>query len=123
MFLLITKCGGKQQKRKHILLKKTEPRLENFYETKQSLRISFCWPLYCKYMAARAVTKCRGAEHTPLLTRTQSKQTAFSITIKQSTSAKAHHALSTIIALVIAMSDCPPTSFKSYEYLGLMFYS
>ena len=78
MFLLITKCGKKQQKRKHILLRKTEPRLENFYETKQSLRISFCWPLYCKYMAARAVTKCRGAEHTPLLTRASEQASSFS---------------------------------------------
>lgn len=69
--------GKKQQKRKHILLRKTEPRLEKFYETKQRLRMSFCWHLYHKYMAARAVTKCSGAEHTALLTRAPEQASSF----------------------------------------------
>lgn len=95
-FHLLQNVGKKQQKRKHILLRKTEPRLEKFYETKQRLRMSFCWHLYHKYMAARAVTKCSGTEHTALLPELQSKQVAFSITTKKLSSAKAHHALSEI---------------------------
>ena len=123
MFLLITKCGKKTTKKKTHFTKKTEPRLEKLYENKQRQRMSFCWPLYHKFMTARAVTKRSGAEHTALLTRAPEQASSFFNHHQKSSSAKAYHALSNIISLVIAVSDCPPTSSKSYEYLwpGVLF--